>query len=345
MVTETDRYRLERKVVMNNIMEMVSAFYISQTLNVCCRLELFTRLSGNPLTLGEVAEALGLHPRPAEMLLNACVALGLLEKDQGRYRNTEWAEGCLVKGRKGYYGNLITMMVDLFYSSWGRLEEAIKKNEPVEELFLQIMPGDEETARKFTLGSHDNKTETGMDIALANALELSWCRNLLDVGGGSGALSIAVCEKNPHLETVVFDLPMVCKIAQEFIQESAVIARVKTRPGNYLEDELPGGFDAALLSNIIHLEGSDTCRMLARKIFGSLNPSGMLIVLDILLDEDKKGPLFATLFALNMLVSTPRGNTYTASEVRGWLEEAGFIQIEQRCLTGPSSIITGRKPA
>jgi hypothetical protein len=91
MVTESDRYRLERKVVLNNIMEMVSAFYISQILNVCCRMGLFTRLSGNPLSLGEVPEALGLHPRPAEMLLNACVALGLLEKDRGRYRNTDWA--------------------------------------------------------------------------------------------------------------------------------------------------------------------------------------------------------------------------------------------------------------
>ncbi|MFQ6072449.1 MAG: methyltransferase [Methanosarcinales archaeon] len=319
------------------IMEMNTAFWISRTLQVANELEIFTKLSGKCLTLEDAAKAIEIPPRPAEMLLNACVALGLLEKENGCYKNSNLSEKYLVKDKPEYFGYMIAHGVQLS-ESWSKLGEVVKNNKPIEH---SAPFEDEETARMFTLAMHSGSTPTAK--ALVDFIPLPHTPiKLLDVGGGSGVISIKLAEKYPNIEAVVFDTPNVCKVAQEFINQSPASNRIKTYAGDYTK-ELPKGFDVVILSNILHGKGVQNCISLLKKVYESLNPSGLVIILDFLLDDDKCGPVFPALFALNMLIATPDGGTYSGTEIKQWLEDLGFNNIKKEPLIGNTSMVLGVK--
>ncbi|MFQ6063473.1 MAG: methyltransferase, partial [Methanosarcinales archaeon] len=328
------------------IMEMNTAFWISRTLQVANELEIFTKLSGKCLTLEDAAKAIEIPPRPAEMLLNACVALGLLEKENGCYKNSNLSEKYLVKDKPEYFGYMIAHGVQLS-ESWSKLGEVVKNNKPIEH---STPFEDEETARSFTLAMHSGSTLTAKALVdfidtnrtpLLSRLKKTYIK-LLDVGGGSGVISLKLAEKYPNIEAVVFDIPNVCKVAQEFINQSPAYNRIKTCAGDYTK-ELPKGFDVVILSNILHGKGVQSCISLLKKVYESLNTSGLVIILDFLLDDDKCGPVFPALFALNMLIATPEGGTYSGAEIKQWLEDLGFNNIKKEPLIGNTSMVLGVK--
>jgi len=144
-------------------------------------------------------------------------------------------------------------------------------------------------------------------------------------------------------EAVIFDLPEVIPLAEEQIQRRGLSRRVRTAPGDYLRDELSGDNDLVLLSNIIHSLAPEENLELLRKINRAILPGGRLVLKDFILDEDRTGPLFATLFAINMLVSVPDGDTYTLEEITDWLVRAGFEPGERFALARHSSVIIARK--
>lgn len=322
------------------LLEIASGFWAPRVLHVAINLELFTRLSGKQWDLEEAARTLGIHPRPAERLLNACVALGLLEKEKGIYRNSELAESFLVRGRPSYFGHFVSMLGE-HYTKWVELEKAVREDGPVRN--IQEMWGENrEFARAFTLAMRDKSAGNGRLLAEHLGERLARSRRVIDVAGGSGIIAVELAELYPELEAVVFDLPLVCEVAQEVIRESPAASRVKVHPGD-LRQGLPQGFDLAILSSILHSLGPEGCRSLIRETFGCLNPGGCIAVLDYQFNEEKSGPPYSALFALNMLLMTEEGDVYTGGEIRGWLEEAGFREIDERPFAGPVSLITGVK--
>lgn len=323
------------------LFEMSSAYQISQTLYVAIRLRVFTCLSGRSLTAQEVAEAVGIHPRPAERLLNVCVALDLLEREGERYRNSPLAEQCLVEEAPGFCGHMVIRLVGEFYETWGRLEEGIRQNQrmiPYEEQ----RRSDPETARISTLGTYDSSR--GRARLLAERLDLSGAKRLLDVGGGSGVISIALAERYPNLEALILDQPLVCEAAQELIARSPAAPRIRTRSADYNRDELPAGFDMVVLSNILHIEGAEANRRLLAKAYRSLHPGGQVVIIDLLMNDDKRGPAAAALFGLSMLLIHPEGSTYSGAEIHQWLEEVGFEGVQIGPLAGHHSLLTARRP-
>lgn len=327
------------------LQDMAIAYYGSQVLHAAVELEVFTRLSGRCLTVEEAAAALGLQPRPAEMLLTACVALELLQRnDQGRYANTDLAERCLVQGRPGYYGHYVSMMVEQCYDAWGVLKESLARNQPVRDFFPEKVRTDPEAARKFTTAVHDSANSRAAALLSEPSLDFSEARNLLDIGGGSGGMAIAFGEHYPQLEITLFDMPLVCEVARGFISQSPAALRVRLHPGDFARDDFPQGFDVAVISNILHILGPEACRALLQKAFGSLHPSGLLVVLDTLLNEDRRGPLMPALFALTMFLITAEGATYSGAEIGGWMREAGFGEIQCKPLVGPYGLVLGRRP-
>lgn len=328
----------------NAIMQMTNGYWVSQVLYVATKLNIFTHLEGKNLSSEKIADLLKTPLKSTERLLNACCALDLLQKENHRYSNSPLSERFLVEGQKGYLGYLVLLTGQL-YKSWGKLLEAVKENKPINERFGNGVQISEEDARFFTLAMHSSSSESA--FYLADIVDLSANKKLLDLGGGSGANSIALAEKNSQLEAVVYDFPAVVKVSNEFISKSKAASRVKTQAGDFNRDDLPKGFDCILLAHILHGEGEEGSRNLLKKCYDILEPSGKIIIIDFLLDEDKNGPLFPALFALNMLVETAHGNTFSAQEINLFLRDSGFdigeIKLLDKSL--PAKVIVATKPA
>jgi ubiquinone/menaquinone biosynthesis C-methylase UbiE len=166
---------------------------------------------------------------------------------------------------------------------------------------------------------------------------------MLDVGGGSGAYSIAFARANPALQAEILDLPAVCAIARRHIDEAGLTDRIKTREGD-LRLGLPGEeYDLVLVSAICHMLSPEENLELLRKCHGALHPGGRLVVQDFILEEDKTAPKSAALFSLNMLVGTVAGSSYSEGEYADWFGRAGFRKVSRVRLPGPSGLMIGTR--
>jgi ubiquinone/menaquinone biosynthesis C-methylase UbiE len=166
-----------------------------------------------------------------------------------------------------------------------------------------------------------------ISATIAATYDLNAFKKLLDIGAGSGAYTIAFLKKNPQLNAVIFDLNGVVPIAKEKINENNFQDRVNFVAGDFYVDDLPTGCDIALLSAIIHQNSPQQNVELYRKIYNALDPGGTLIIRDHIMDESRTNPPAGALFALNMLVNTKAGDTYTFKEVKDTLTTAGFVKV------------------
>lgn len=322
------------------LMQIATGFWASKTLAAAEELDLFTRLSGTSgTTAGELAQALGLHPRPAEMLLTGCAALGLLEKADGRYRNSPLAESFLVRGRPYCFAGFVRMLDKRLYPGWGRLTEAIRTNRPTTwdpDQQGSLFDGEDPAMlAHFWEAMHAISTFTAR--ALAEAVDFGRWHRLLDVGGGSGAFDIELCRRYPHLQATVYDLPFVTEIAAGKVAAAGLGDRIATAPGDFFADPaFPQGHDAILLSMILHDWGEARNREILRKCHAALPPGGAVLVSELLVNEDKTGPAPAALMSLNMLIET-EGRNYTPAEYGAWLSEAGFADIRTVWFDAPGA--------
>jgi len=181
--------------------------------------------------------------------------------------------------------------------------------------------------------------------AVAAAFDFSAYTQLLDVGGASGAYCIEAARRYPHLRAVVFDIPPALEIAQEKIAEAGFADRIKTYPGDFFKEELPKGSDVVLLSMILHDWTPEKNRVIVRKCFDALSSGGTLIVSELMMNDDKTGPVPAALMSLNMLIET-EGRNYTWGEYTEWLAEVGFIGIQRVSMESPGAngLLIGHKP-
>jgi SAM-dependent methyltransferase len=320
-----------------SLMELATAFQRSRPLLTAFELGLFTVLNEDARSSTETAEALGTEPHATDRLMNALVALGLLEKERGRFRNTAIAVTHLVQGRPDYLGGL--GHTNHLWDTWSRLTEVVRVGHP-SDLGAVSERGDE-WLRPFIAAMHTRARQTASEIV--RMLDLDGVARVLDVGGGSGAYSIAFARAGLGISAVVFDLPNVIPLTKMYIAQEGLAAEVTTAVGDYLSAPLGDGFDLVFMSAVIHSNAVDDNRLLFRKAAQALNPRGQLVVQDFLMAEARDGPLLPALFALNMLVGTPEGDTYTESEVRRWMAEAGFRDVRRTDTTFGTSLVVGRK--
>ena len=179
--------------------------------------------------------------------------------------------------------------------------------------------------------------------AVVELIDTTNVKRMLDVGGGSGAYSTAFARMREGLTAVVFDLPDIVPLARGYIEEEGLAGKVTAVPGDYTKDVLGAGFDLVFLSAVVHSNSADTNRALLRKCSDALAPGGQVVVQDFVMDEERRGPPQAAIFALNMLVNTRAGDTYTESEIRTWMMEAGLSGVERKDTPFGTSLIAGRK--
>ncbi|HEY7536124.1 MAG TPA: methyltransferase [Thermodesulfobacteriota bacterium] len=321
------------------LMQIISGFWASKTLSAAIDLDLFTKISGKGANHKQVAKSLGLHPRPAEMLISACAALGLLEKRKERFYNSSLAEEYLVKGKPYYFGGVVNLLDQRLYLPWNKLTEALRRNraqtwEDHAGVFEQISTSLEKQ-RLFTEGMHSFSVHTGK--ALAEAFDFSPYSLLMDVGGASGAYCIEAVRCYPHLRAVVFDLPEPLEIAKEKILHSGFSDRIKTHSGDFFTNNLPKGADVILLSMILHDWSPEKNLKILRRCYDALPTEGVIIVSELMMNDDKTGPLPSALMSLNMLIETEAGRNYSWSEYTEWLNKTGFRNTKRVDIESPGA--------
>jgi SAM-dependent methyltransferase len=311
----------EETVDPNRIIDMASAFYESAALFAASDLGIFKTLAAHgPSGLETLAAACGLDRRGGRILLDACVALGLLEKDDGRYRNSPEAALFLVPGSPADLSEAIRYNRDV-YAAWGRLKDMAATGTPVEKPEIHLGE-DPERTRTFVMAMHGRAL--GIGRAVVPRLDLAGRRRVLDVGGGPGTYSVLIAEAHPGLECVVLDLPPVAAIAEEIIARAGLAGRVRTLAGDYHASSFPAGFDAVLFFGVLHQEEPEAIRGLLRRARAALAPGGLVYVLDMMTDASRARPKFSALFAVNMALTAEKGWVFSDEDLRGWLTEAGF---------------------
>ncbi len=318
------------------IMELATAFQRSRPLLTAFELDLFTALASEARTSDEVAAAIGADARATDRLMNALVALELLEKEQGRFRNSPQAEKFLVKGRPDYLGGL--GHTNHLWDTWSQLTSVVRAGHPAG--LGNTDQRDAEWLRPFIAAMHMRARQGAGHVV--GMLDLDGVSRVLDVGGGSGAYAMAFVRARRGISAVVFDLPKVVPLTRMYTQQEGLAAEVSTVEGNYLQDPLGEGYDLVFMSAVIHSNSAAEIRLLFGKAARALRPGGQLVVQEFLINEDRSGPLQPALFALNMLVGTPAGDTYTESEVRQWMAEAGFGGIRRLDTPTGTNLVIGR---
>jgi ubiquinone/menaquinone biosynthesis C-methylase UbiE len=314
------------------IMDMASAFYESCLLFASSDLGVFRTLA----ELGEadapsVAAACSLNLRGARLLLDACVAVGLLSKAGNIYRNTPEAAAFLVPGSPADLSGAIRYNRDV-YNAWGKLAEMVRSGRPVERPELHLGE-DPERTRTFVLAMHGRALAIGQ--AVIPQLDLASRRRLLDVGGGPGTYSMLIARAFPEVKCTVLDLPEIVQIADQLIAQSGMQSRILTLAGDYHKAEFPQENDVIIFFGVLHQEDPADIRELLRRAHAAVVPGGTLYILDMMTDSTHTQPKFSALFALNMALTTPRGWVFSEDELKVWLAEAGFQGFHCRPLPPP----------
>lgn len=323
------------------LMRLATSYWDSQTFLTANRIGLFDVLSSGPMDATRIAAALDTRPRPTRLFLNACVGLGLLERDGTTYSNAPASRTFMTRDSKAYLGNAIRYSDDL-YATWGDLEKALREDEP--QMQAETYLGkDEERTRHFVHGMHNRAL--GVGTALTAMVDLAGCRRMLDIGGGPGTYACLFALKYPDLHAQVLDLPEITAYAEEIIASMGVGDRVRTLPGDYHGSDFPTGNDAVLISGVFHRETESACRSLIARAYDSLEPGGLLVVSDVFTDSGGASPPFAALFGLNMMLTAPNGGVHADADIVQWFERAEFGNVESRPFPQPMPhrVITGRK--
>ncbi|MFN8482239.1 MAG: methyltransferase [Anaerolineae bacterium] len=306
------------------VTQMMRAYRESQVLIACAELAVFETLGSASKTALDVARQVGVDASALARLMNAAVAVGLLEKDGEMYRNSPVGLACLAEPGPTYVGNLVRRE-GAFYRRWSRLTEAVQiGGRPVENVRDE---GSNNWVREFQYALYDLARTNGPSVAAALAPLLPQDRpaRVIDIGGGHGGYSLALAKHYPGLEAIVFDLPPVQEVTEEIIASEDMQAHVRMQPGNFKSDELGSGYDLALLFGVLVSETQPDSVALLRKTHAALNSGGWIVLRGFYLNRDRTGPLESTLFDLHMLLSTGAGGAHTLVELSAWLQEAGFL--------------------
>lgn len=323
------------------LLQLSGGYWSACALHSAVKLDLFTPLAGQAFTAAELARQINADERALTMLLNAMAALALVNKQGERYTATTFAVDYLCRDSPGYLGHIIMHHHHLM-DGWTHLSEAVVSGAaPVE----RVSHSDDEQAREsFLMGMFNLAMQLAPKVV--PQIDLAGRCRLLDLGGGPGTYAIHFCQHNPGLTAVVYDLPTTRRFAEATIARFGLGNRITFCEGDFLGKEIEGRFDAAWLSHILHGESPEGCATVLKKALAALEPGGLIMVQEFILDDSKDGPLFPALFSLNMLLRTPGGQAYSQSELTEMLNAAGAKNARRLPVELPNGagIIVGQAP-
>ncbi len=319
------------------IRSLANSFQQSRILLTAVELDLFTILDKHMMPSKEVAVKINADERATDRLMNALAALGFLRKVHGKFYNCENASNYLVKSKPEFMGGLYHSLG--LWNTWSSLTESVKAGTSVAE--RKSSPRGINGSEAFIAAMHYRGLKEAKIISLM--LTLSNVNRMLDVGGGSAAFSMEFIKQNPKMHAVVFDLPHIIPITKKYVDDEKLNDKIELIEGDYLTDNFGKNYDLILLSAIVHINSFEENKMLIKKCYNSLNTNGQIVIKDWIMNEERTEPAGGAFFALNMLVGTEKGDTYTESEMKDWLINAGIKEIERKDTSFGSSLMIGYK--
>jgi precorrin-6B methylase 2 len=289
---------------------------------------------------------LKLHPRSARDFLDALVALKLLERDDGIYRNSPDTDLFLDRAKPSYIGGILEMANARLYGFWGSLTEALRTGEMQNESkhktdFFAVLYAEPERLRGFLRAM--SGISAGAAQAIAAKFDWSKYTTFADVGAAQGMVPVVVARAHPHLKAIGFDLPAVQPIFEEFVAQQGLSDRIRFQGGNFFDDPMPN-VDVIVMGHILHDWDLAEKKLLLQKAFAALPKGGAVIAYDAVIDDERRENAFGLLMSLNMLIETPGGFDYTGVDCQAWMREAGFVSTRVEPLVGPDSMVIGFKP-
>jgi ubiquinone/menaquinone biosynthesis C-methylase UbiE len=319
------------------IYETFFAFASTRVLVTGIDTEVFTHIANGYHTAAEIAEAASSSERGMKILLNSLVSLNFITKSNGGYYLTPLAEKFLVKGRPAYFGDFV-QHADLLWEPWSNLSEVVRTGKPFKTIDKEHGPEffENMVSRLFPMsypGAKAAAEALGVGIAWKNL-------NVLDVAAGSGAWGIAFAESDPGTKVTAHDWQNILEVTKKFVGKFSLSQRFSYLTGDLNDVDFgQNRYDLVILGHICHTEGAERTRSLFSRAHRSLKHGGKLLIADMIPDDDRCTAVFPLLFAVNMLINSTEGNTFTMAEYREWLKDAGFAEVTTIDVPGPSPLI------
>jgi cyclopropane fatty-acyl-phospholipid synthase-like methyltransferase len=328
------------------ILQLGLGFWGSKALLSAVELGLFTKLADQgPLDGEALREELGLHERSATDFFDALVALGMLERQDGRYANTPSTDVFLDRSKPSYIGGILEMANARLYQFWGSLTEGLQTGQLQNEAkggedFFEKLYSDPDRLSQFARAM--SAVSTGAAHAIAAKFPWDVHKTVIDVGCAEGAVPVQVALAHDHISGGGYDLPQLEPIFDAHVEQFGLSDRLSFTAGDFFDGPLPEA-DVLVMGHILHDWGLDEKRVLLEKAHAALPEGGALIVYDAIIDDERRDNAFGLLMSLNMLIETPGGFDYTGGDCCGWLREAGFRDSYVEHLAGPDSMVVGIK--
>jgi acetylserotonin N-methyltransferase len=312
------------------VLELLVAFRRSKTMFAAVSLGVFDALAAGPGSLAQLASQLQANPDALERLLDACVGLQLLKKAGGAYENSAAAAAYLCQSSPQRLTGYLKYSNSVMWKLWEHLEDAVRDGTnrwqqvygwegPIFSHFFRT----EEAKREFLMGMHGFGLLSSPVVVAA--FDLHRFSSFVDLGGATGHLAIAACERYPNMRATVFDLPEAVPLAREIVALSSVADRVTIAAGDFFVDPFPAG-DLFALGRILHDWSEEKIVTLLARIVERLPSGGGLLIAEKLLLDDQSGPTWAQMQNLNMLTCT-EGKERTLGQYDALLKQAGFADV------------------
>lgn len=320
------------------LLEIAVGFQKSQTLFTLVELEIPKILNKEKLNAFDIARLLKIHPLAMERFLNSCVSIGILQKNGDLFSNSALSENFLIKSSEFYLGGQMRRYQKRSAPQWENLTQHLKN---WKYGAAEIEPDDEDQGAEAMSEQHNLALLHG--FAIAEAFDFSPFNKLLDLGGGTGASSIALCESYPNLNSIVFDLPENVEIANDFIEKGSLKNKIETVGGDFKKDDLPEDFDAVLLANFMAVADAEENKKLLRKIYEKLPVGGVCILSGWIIDDSHLAPQISVLFCLEDICWNAPDVERSEKVYAEWLREAGFENINCKAYLEPTKMLYGLK--
>jgi SAM-dependent methyltransferase len=329
----------------DRITQLGMSFWGSKALLSAVELGVFTELAKQPLDAEALRQRLGLHPRSARDFFDALVALGMLQRENGRYANTSETNLFLDRGKSTYIGGFLEMANARLYRFWDSLTEGLRTGLPQNEIkeggsFFDKLYKDPARLKQFL----QSMTGLSMGASKAIAQKFPWRQyhTFVDIGAAQGGLAVQVALAHEHITGGGLDLPVTAPIFEEYVNSFGLGHRLRFIPGDFFTDPLPEA-NVLAMGHILHDWNLNEKKRLIAKAYRALPSGGALIIFEALIDDERRLNAFGLLMSLNMLIELPGGFDYTGADCSAWLKEAGFRETRVEHLAGPDSMVIGIK--
>lgn len=315
------------------IMKIAMGFMAAKHLFVASEVGLFEALASGPADLATLSSKLGVPARTLGILAAAMVSVGLVERDGGKYKNSE-AAAAFLAGVPGIdLRPNLRFWDQISYPMWQKLADAVRSGEG------QSQFGRLDSRQQQIFSTGVEAFTAPVAAALAATYEFGRHQRVLDVAGGTGSFLVALLKKHPGLEATLFELPGPCAVARQKLQNVPEGQRIKVVEGDVFKDPIPGGHDAVIVANAAHVFSADHNIALMKSIRASIATGARLLLVDLWTDPTYTQPAPAALMSGEFLTFSGEGQSYSDADARAWLDQTEWRVIEHRPLAGPASVI------